>query len=525
MVADNRDEQFELLNRETSFDSLDDFDPLRDEHAAKYPPRSSLRRLLSPRAHRAIKNPLKAYRTCCFYRRSILKWSFSFLVLLIVLTGLFRPSYSHPPPHYQALKEQSLASRDPGRGNPNGEKIFICVSLYDKGGKLAGGRWGEQLLELIELLGPENTFVSIYENGNGQEGAKALRELETRIPSGKEIVFEELDKNSFPKITLPDGTKRVKRLTYLSDIRNRALRPLDKVTDVKYDKILFLNDVFFYPIEAAQLLFSTNMGADGKTDYIAACAMDFHDDPIKFYDAFASRDFGGYSMGVPFFPFFSSAGGAESRHDMLAQKDAVRVKSCWSGMAAFRAEHFQTQEPLPAKFHEIASHNVDPLQPAPITAPIRFRAEMDTFYDSCECCLLMADNLKLSKGTTAVKDDSSIYMNPYIRVAYDPGVLSWLHFSRRFERLYSIIQWFVNAIALMPTWNPHRTVVEGEIFKEEVWISANSTTSNHWEIQERAGRNGMYCGVREMQVLKLDDDRAKGRNWEHAEVPAGRKFY
>ncbi|MCJ1447856.1 MAG: hypothetical protein MMC23_008368 [Stictis urceolatum] len=527
MSRDRREEQFQLLSRDSSLDSLDGLDPLQlEEGPLKYTSRPTLRRILSPGAHRAIHTPLKAYRHCRLYRRSIPRWALSFLLVLIVFTGLFRPSYTHLPPHYQALQERALTSQEPGRANPNNEKIFICISLYDKGGKLAGGQWGQQLLDVIDLLGPENTFLSIYENGSGEAGAKALRELEAKVPCEKDMVFEDVDKNSFPKITLPDGQERVKRLVYLSDIRNRALRPLDKDTGVKYDKILFLNDVFFHPIEATQLLFSTNQRPDGKADYVAACAIDFYEDPVKFYDAFASRDFGGYSMGVPFYPFFSSAGDAGSRHDILAQKDAVRVKSCWSGMAVFDAEPFQSKEKeIPKELLVPGSHNIDPVFPVPVQAPVRFRAEPEIFFDACECCLLVADALKVTKGKTNFEDDNHIYMNPYVRVAYSPKVLSWLHLTRRFERLYSPIQWFVNTIAFMPTWNPHRAVQEGDNFNEEVWIPTNGTLDGHWEIQERVGRNGMYCGVREMQILRLTDKRYKDRNWEKVSIPSGRSFF
>ena len=47
-------------------------------------------------------------------------------------------------------------------------------------------------------------------------------------------------------------------------------------------------------------------------------------------------------MGFPIYPWFSSAGKAQSRQDVFDQKDAVRVKSCWGGMVAFNAKFFQS---------------------------------------------------------------------------------------------------------------------------------------------------------------------------------------
>jgi hypothetical protein len=366
--------------------------------------------------------------------------------------------------------------------------------------------------------------LSVYENDSGEDGASALKAFENHVPCAKQIVVEDVDKSSFPKVTMADGTKKVKRLVYLSEMRNRALRPLNSDPSTRYDKVLFLNDVFFDPIDAIQLLFSTNMGADGKANYTAACALDFHENPIKFYDVFATRDLEGYSMGVPFYPFFSHAGKAQSRNDILSQKDAVRVKSCWSGMAAFDAQYIQSSASS-APHDALSSNSIDPERPHDIVAPARFRAEPEVYFDACECCLLMADVIKLAKGTTNVGDDSGVYVNPYVRVAYSQRVLWWLKYSRRVERAYTGIHFLVDSIARMPTYNHHRAVTEGMAFKEEVWVPDLSRSSGgYWEIKERQARTGLYCGVREMQTL-LESPRKEDKNWKQAVIPGGRQLF
>ena len=459
-------------------------------------------------------------------RLSLLRTGFYFLVVLVVFTAIFRPSYTHPPPHYGELRGHALASKEPGRGNLQNQKIFIAIALYDKGGHLANGAWAQNMLDLIDLLGPDNTFLSIYENNSGEDGKAALHAFEARVYCEKKIVYEDVDRADFPTVTMPNGEPRTKRVLYLSDLRNRALRPLDKRGSRIYDRVLFFNDVFFDPIDAVNLLFSTNVKKNGKAEYTVACALDFHNNPIKFYDVYATRDLEGYSMGVPFFPFFSHAGDALSRSDMLAQKDAVRVKSCWSGMAAFDARYIQafTREPRPGTEH-IGYSNQDPAEPDPVTPPARFRAEPEIFFDACECCLLVADVLKLAKGTTSIAQDSGIYVNPFIRVGYSQRVLWWLRISRRVERLYSWPHYFVDWLASMPTWNEHREVLEGQTFREEVWVSQpDAAGSGHWDVKERRARNGMYCGVREMQVL-LDGKREADKNWENAAIPGGRQLF
>jgi hypothetical protein len=157
----------------------------------------------------------------------------------------------------------------------------LAASIYDKGGKLCSGDWAKNVLELIQLVGPKNAFLSIYMNDSGPEAEKALGDLEKKVPCEHALVFEDhLNVDHLPHVTTPDGRARVKRIEYLAEVRNRALRMLESF-NTTFDKLLYLNDVVFHPIDAAQLLFSTHTIAEGKTDYRAACAVDFIN-PFKF---------------------------------------------------------------------------------------------------------------------------------------------------------------------------------------------------------------------------------------------------
>jgi hypothetical protein len=158
-------------------------------------------------------------------------------------------------------------------------------------------------------------------------------------------VFEDLDLSTLPRVQLPNGDTRIKRIAFLAEVRNRALAPIDK-SGIAYDRVLYINDVNFYAVEAAQLLLSTNRDdSTGRANYGAACAVDFIN-PFKFYDRFAARDMDGYHPGIPFYPWFTDAGTSTSRNDVLADSDAVRVRSCWGGMVAFEAKWFQDQQLL-----------------------------------------------------------------------------------------------------------------------------------------------------------------------------------
>ncbi|ROW03597.1 hypothetical protein VPNG_07170 [Cytospora leucostoma] len=444
-------------------------------------------------------------------------------IVLLVATPILAPSYTRLPPHYRELKARCEGpDAVPGCANPFREKVFISVSLYDKKGHLAGGRWGETMLELIQLLGPENTFLSIYENDT-PGGEAALWELEKKVPCNHEIVYEpHVPLTDFANITMPDGNERMKRLSYLSEMRNRALRPLDRIRedggDEQFDKVLFLNDIAFNAFDAAQLLFNTNLGADGRSHYLSVCGLDYNN-PFLFYDLYAQRDAEGFSNGLPIFPIFSTAGQGLSRADMLAQKDAVRATACWSGIVAMQARYVQNLDaslPTP-DFEAVGAHTIDPDSPAPVEAPVRFRYEPEIFVDACECCLFLAD-----VSTAARKDhaaEQGVFVNPYVRVAYDESVLHWLPVVRRWERLFVIPQRIISYFAGLPRNNPYRTVQEGEPFVEERW----NVAEGRWELVNRTGRSGLLCAVREMQLIQ-QKTRTGDKNWLNVQMPPGQRL-
>ncbi|KAL8392411.1 hypothetical protein RB595_002559 [Gaeumannomyces hyphopodioides] len=467
------------------------------------------------KARRSLRrHPLQALVLC-------LRYIVPVVLAVLILTPLFAPSYLRPPSHYRELKARCHGkAAEPACANPFHEKVFISVSLYDKGGHLTAGQWGKAVLELIHLIGASNVFLSIYQNDSGPEGAAALEQFRRRVPCRHSIVNDDhVGMSDFPNVTMPDGTQRTKRLAYLSEMRNRALRPLDRLSAqegvVPFDKILFLNDVAFRPVDAAQLLFSTNIGPDGRTHYLSTCALDFFH-PLMFYDLYAQRDSEGYSNGLPIFPIFSRSGHGTSRAAVLAQKDAVPVSSCWGGMVAMQARYVQNLTPeLPRPdFRDIGAHVIDPAQPRNVSTPIRFRYEPEVYFDACECCLFHADVAQVARQADA--KDTEIFVNPYVRVAYSWKVLSWLPVVQRWERLFSVPQRLLSPMVGLPTHNPHRTVQEGDGFVEEIW----DTQEKRWRLVQRVGRNGLFCGVREMQLV-MQSERAEDVNWVNTQMPPG----
>ncbi|KAK2877092.1 hypothetical protein FQN49_001432 [Arthroderma sp. PD_2] len=443
------------------------------------------RMFTSRRRKTAVKSRHSQLRWCAptspsgIYRA--IRWLMIAVPCLALFVSLFWPSYTHRPPHYNDLRSLAIGSNKAGRGNPRNEKVFITANIYDPDGSLAQSQWGKNIFQLIDLLGPENTYLSIYENDMTDKARDALNKMAEQTPCNHSLVTEEhLDTTNLLHITLPDGSRRLKRISFLAELRNRALQPINEPNMMKFDKILYVNDIFFDPVDALQLLLSTNINDDGATQYRAACAVDFIN-PLKFYDTFASRDLEGYSMGIPFFPWFTTAGDGQSRKDVLAQRDAVRVRSCWGGMVAFDAKYFQS---------------------APSRNTAQFRAEPDLLWEASECCLIHADiQAPPSETKSGESADTGIYVNPYIRVAYTPFTLSWLGFTRRFERLYSIPHDILNRLVGLPWFNHRRAEKPGDVIEELAWVENDEGEGSHKTISRTAGTGG-FCGTRALQVMK-----------------------
>ncbi|TKX24312.1 hypothetical protein C1H76_3415 [Elsinoe australis] len=460
------------------------------------------------------------------WKGKVFLWITLLFLFWVAFIAAFLPSYSHPPQHYQDLRKRAVGSTTPGRANPSNEQVFIAASIYDKDGSLISGAWGQNILSLVDLLGPDNVFVSIYENDASEDASKALYAFRKQLKCENIVVNEHLNTTGLQHVIMPDGRKLLKRISFLAEVRNRALAPLDDMNspihNTRFDKVLYVNDVVFDPVDAANLLLSTNVGEDGKTNFRAACATDFIN-PFKFYDTFATRDLEGYDMGVPFYPWFAHAGEAASRKDVLAQKDAVRVRSCWGGMVAFKGSYFLNAPAKPPGIGGPSRRSAPirrqgektPASSAKKFLPARFRAEEDPFWDASECCLIHADIQHADAKN--LKEDTEIYMNPYIRVAYDTRTLSWLWLTRRLERLSPPSQHIMNLIGKRPSDNPRRLEEPGQKVSDRVWISDEKSGSGSYQDVERIAKPGGFCGGR--KLLALPEDGNGGHWWSQTLPP------
>lgn len=335
------------------------------------------------------------------------------------------------------------------------------------------------------------------------------------------IVSEDLDPSVLPHIDLPTGEQRLKRIAFLAKVRNLALEPIDS-NGVRFDRVLFLNDVIFDPIDAVQLLFATNLDSSGRANYVGACAVDFIN-PFKFYDRWATVGFDADRTGIPFFPWFSTARKSTSRNDVLSGTDAVRVRSCWGGMMAYDAWWFQQHHaPDPAlAISEEEGKGINSEFDRSRTSPLRFRHENATFWEASECCLINAD-LQFRQSGVSLPLENRIFMNPYIRVAYDERTLSWLSLTRRPERLYSLVHDILNKMVSMPSVTNRVGEEPGDIVTERQWeydnpargLAANATNEDlkgHWVEEKRDAEPGGWCGGPQLLVINEKPEHGEGR--------------
>jgi hypothetical protein len=387
------------------------------------------------------------------------------------------------------------------------------------------------------------------------------------------IVFgDHIPLTSFPTVVLPNGETRVKRLTYLSEVRNRLLKPLDEppmidpknplsnpatnYTSTRFDRVLFVNDIYFKPEDALNLVFSTNQNPEtGISEYQAACSMDF----IRggtLYDSFVIRDLDGHEISWFSYPWFSTYGSGETRKDVLAQKDAVRVRSCWSGMAAYEATPFLRKEvvdanpfpphlAIPAKLSENSGlATVQYIDLRQNFSPLRFRHQSDIFWEASECCLLNADLQARYPGI-----DTGMFVNPFVRVAYDHGTWMWQPFIQRFERGLTIIEWVIDKLHVAYDFNPRLNQIVGQPTTVWKWVYdipalngervrntaedralglsfplSKEQTTGGWKLVEEIAEPGGYCGQERIFVMLNDLQKANrgdtGKNWEKIRIPA-----
>ena len=380
------------------------------------------------------------------------------------------------------LHQTFLSSLDSSLSPQFGRQQIFLASTHWNNEAIIRGHWNAAVLELVQEIGVENIYISIYESGGWDDTKGALRELDFelgRLGVSKTIILDEtthIDEIGKPPtasgwIDTPRGKKELRRIPYLSKLRNLSLKPLHNLekSGIKFAYVLFLNDVVFkvgqadFPhyladIDAIQIddyrkLLNTNGGS-----YAAACALDFAKPP-HYYDTFALRDSDGEEPVMQTWPYFRSRASRQA----VIENRPVPLSSCWNGMVMMDATPF---------------YDLD--------SPLEFRGISDGLaerhVEGSECCLVHADNpLTASKG---------VWLNPDVRVGYSEPAYEAVH--RDFSWLtMSEFSWGIWKNRLLryttTTWFKKRIVLD----RLHAW---ERETPKHQE-------PGAHCLINEMQVL------------------------
>lgn len=162
---------------------------------------------------------------------------------------------------FDFLKLSSIRSADHHskaiKDTKSPQSVYIA-SIFWNSAAILYNSWNDAIMELAAELGAKHIYISIYESGSWDETKEALRQLETLLQArgiSHRIILDDTtheDDLAQPPasqgwVKTPRGRTELRRIPYLSRLRNKTLGPLVELAanGTKFDKVLFINDVAF----------------------------------------------------------------------------------------------------------------------------------------------------------------------------------------------------------------------------------------------------------------------------------------
>ncbi|KAL8670806.1 MAG: hypothetical protein Q9168_004667 [Polycauliona sp. 1 TL-2023] len=183
------------------------------------------------------------------------------ITIYLTLDLFFRAQWTYP----------NLQTTRSAKDLTGTRSVYIASSQWNSA-KILQPHWIPNLLQTVKELRAANidVFVSIYENGSWDSTKSTLEELRQTLAAegiGHNIT---LDDKSHAYIIAHNneltsgwihtayGTE-MRRIPYLANVRNEALKPLHGMTAAgkTFDKLLFINDVVFSVISPESEFVST----------------------------------------------------------------------------------------------------------------------------------------------------------------------------------------------------------------------------------------------------------------------------
>lgn len=147
---------------------------------------------------------------------------------------------------------------EPTYDEPKKTSTIYIASIHWNNENVLRSNWTTAVLDLAEAFGPENVYISILESGSWDDSKGALEILDNeleKIGVQRTILLEPkthadeiaASPSSSGWIDTPRGKKELRRIPYLSRLRNISLKPLADLAlkGRTFDRVLFLNDVVF----------------------------------------------------------------------------------------------------------------------------------------------------------------------------------------------------------------------------------------------------------------------------------------
>ncbi|CDW97228.1 hypothetical protein [Sporisorium scitamineum] len=267
-------------------------------------------------------------------------------------------------------------------------KVFIVSNLYNSEEILPS--FTSSLKSLIQILGRDNVFVSIYESHSTDQTKPMLTKLDQQLAQSnvsRRILSDDQATRKGKLSAVAD------RIDFLANVRNTAMQPLATAPHT-YTHVLWINDIIFTPRDALELLHTNH------ARYDQACAMDFIGN--GFYDTWVTREADGETLKRQW-PYFKRVEDIES----MRRGKPFQVNSCWNGMSAFDAKWFYP--PTNSSTLPVADD-----ENGPLSLPLRFRSS--TTCLSSECQLISYD---IHRAIHPTRRRPTILINPAVKVAYN----------------------------------------------------------------------------------------------------------
>lgn len=289
-------------------------------------------------------------------------------------------SHSKPPPDSKPIRRRPKTAH----------KYFFAINLYNSFDVIPD--LFSTMFKVSSILGFQNVFVSVYENGSSDQTKALLR------------LFDGLSRSVGIRVVIRTSLRTRgafhHRIEYLAEVRNAALAPLQELRDSEgevFDTVIFMNDVLPCTDDLLELIWQSrrqNAGITCGADYI------FHEEIAQpvFYDNWVARDINGTALeNAPFESIFRDP---PSQH-RFERHLPIQVQSCWNGIAI--------------------------LDPAPLYAHPRVRFRMAKLSEgecsASECSLICNDYWNAGYGR--------IVMVPRVKLAYDNRVWQIIHPERK----------------------------------------------------------------------------------------------